>query len=171
MVLTKWQKRQKILLDQALLNPDLYQELGYVRRDFYSALAMSNPEQTFEERLLRVMAKYKVPIDTFDVLSKFCSKGGELDYSLINQLKDSKGKPKLKSKPRTELHWQIYKMSTQQLMSVSQIVDSLRGQDKLHGLTRIDDLNLVSHIVRRMNNDDANRDSAYLPKPGKRQKM
>lgn len=169
--LTKWQRRNKALLDEAFLNPDFYQELGYVRRDYFSALALHEPEMTFDERLLRVMVKYKVPVDCFEVLSKFCTEGGELDYFLIHQLKDSQGHPKIKSKPRTKLHWDIYKMSIQQLMSISQIVDSLREQDRLHGLTRIDDINLVSHIVRRMNDGDTNRGRSYLPKPGKRQKM
>jgi hypothetical protein len=169
-VLTKWQKRHRRLLDEALQNYDVYQELGYIRRDYYSALAIDNPEMSFEERLLRVMTKYKIPIDCFDVLSKFCTSGGDFDYSLIFQHKDSKGNPNVKSKPRSELHWQIYKMSIQQLMSISEIVDSLREQNLLHGDTRMDDINLVSHVVRRMNDDDVNRDRRYLPGSGKRHK-
>jgi hypothetical protein len=172
-VLTKWQRRQKVLIDEAFLNPDVYQELGYIRRDYYSTLAIINPVQSFDERLLRVMAKYKIPIDCFEVLSKFCSAGGDLDYSLINQLKDSKGKPAKKSKPNYklhELHWEIYKMSIHQLMTKSEIVDELRKQDKLHGDTRHDDINLVSHVVRRMNVADVNRDSRLVPVSGKKLK-
>jgi hypothetical protein len=93
-----------------------------------------------------------------------------LDFSLINQLKDSKGKPNSKSKPRTSLHWQIYKMSIQQLMTVSEIVEALRKQDVLHGLTLHDDINLVSHVVRRMNARDMNRDKRSLPKSGRKNK-
>ena len=81
--LTLWQEKHKVLLEQALLNPDFYQELGFLRRDINSPLQTNEPESSYDNRLSALMSKYKVQTECFDVLKKFCTVGGELDYTLL----------------------------------------------------------------------------------------
>ena len=169
--LTAWQLRHKALIDEALLNPDVYQELGYIRRDTNSVLKIDDSEAYLNERVLRLIDKYRkfgLEDGSFEVLKKFCTVGGPFDYGLIPRYKPSNTKPKAKVHPQARLHRTIYNMWLQQLMTIAEITDSLRGQKVLDGWTRLDDIQRVSKIVKRMNEKDPNRDRGYGPASGRR---
>ncbi|HEY5268012.1 MAG TPA: hypothetical protein VII94_02665 [Candidatus Saccharimonadales bacterium] len=167
---TKWQRRHRELLDEVLLNPDVYLELGFIRRDTNSILKIDDSEAYINERILRLMSKYKIELATFDVLKKFCQQGGDFDYNLISKQLLTEPTPKAKKHPQAKLHRTIYNMWIQQLMTIAEITDILIDNKTLNGYTRIDDIQRVSKIIKRMNARDVNRDRSFGPTPGRRLK-
>lgn len=169
-VLTKWQKRHKVLIEQALDNPFIYQELGYIRRDVY--LHINDNVADINEKILRFIDKYSIwfEIESFDVLKKSVMKGGDLDYSLIPKYQPKQPKPNIKKRPQNKLHWDIYKMWIHQNISISDITDKLRDDCVLRGLTRENDINRVSRIIRRMRVNDPRGLPQPGPSPGRRAK-
>ena len=169
-ILTKWQRRHKELLEEALLNYDIYQEIIYIRRDTNSPLKVNDSDEYLNERVLRLINKYNLEIIAFDVLKKYCLEGEPPDYGLIPKRRPDTPKPKNKVHPEAKLHRTIYDMWIQQLKSIAEITDILREKHIINGYTRIDDIQRVSKIVKRMNAKDANRGKDYGPAPGRRLK-
>jgi len=173
--LTKWQRRHQALIEEALLNSDIYQELGYIRRDTNSIRAIDDSEAYLDERILRLINKYRafgLEDSSFKVLKKFCSEGGDFDYSLVPRYRPGSPKPKSKVHPEAVLHRTIYDMWIRGLKSIAEITDTLRSHGILGGKSREEEIQRVSRIVKRMNARDPNHGPQYGPTPGRRtQKM
>jgi hypothetical protein len=160
--LTAWQRRHKLLLEEALLNPDIYQELGYIRRDTNSSLQVADAAATLDEKVLRLMNKYGVPSDCFYVLREFCKQGGEFDFFLIPKRKPNSIKPNAKLHPAAKHYREAYDLWIQQLKSITEITEILKARG--HPV----DVQYVSKIIKRMNAKDPNRDQSYGLAPGRR---
>ena len=158
--LTRWQYRHKNLLEEALLNPDVYQELSYIRRDVNSPLIIDDSDAFLDERLLRLMNKFGLQLECFELLKKFCSVGGVFDYSLIPRSNQTRTKPSAKLRPAAKHHREAYNMWLQQLMSITEITRVLQSRQI------IIDVNHMSKIIRRMSGRDPNRGMDFGPKPG-----
>lgn len=154
--LTEWQRRHKQLFEQAMLNPDVYLELGYLRRDTSSALKTSDSQESLELKLRHLMDKYKIQSVCLPMLKQFCSIGGDFDYSLVTSPRPL---PKLATYTNRDRDAYSLWLNGKQ---VAEITETMRaeGYDV--------DLNYVAKIIKRMNAKDPNRDSSYGPPPGRK---
>jgi hypothetical protein len=155
--LTTWQKRHKNLFEEALLNPDLNQELGYLRRDTNSPLQTNEPQSSLDDRLLRLMDKFNIQPECFEVLKKFCRVGGDLDFTLITPLRRLPN-----ARIYAKRDQEAYSMHLQQGKSITQITAHIRSK----GFDV--DVQYVSKIIKRMNAKDPNKSKNARPPGGHR---
>lgn len=139
-----------------MLNPDVYRELGYLRRDTSSALRIRESQESLESKLRHLMDKYKIQSECLPMLKEFCATGGEFDYALVTPPHTL---PKLAT--YTKRDWAAYDMWLNG-KQVAEITETMRaeGYDV--------DLNYVAKIIKRMNAKDPNRDSSFGPPPGRK---
>jgi hypothetical protein len=144
--LTNWQKRHKELLEQALLNPDLC-------RDNSPLYNSGESQDSSDAGLHKLMSKYGIQIECFEVLKKSCTVGGDLDYKLITP---ERRLPKVLTYAKRDQA--AYNMRVQQGKSVKEITEYLRtiGYDV--------DIQYVSKIIKRMNAKDPNSSRNYRPR-------
>ncbi len=148
----------------------MYQELSYVRRDTQSPRQLNDSEAYLNEQLLRLIDKYRkfgLTSESFEVLKGFCE-GLGLDFSLIPNHQPGKPKPKAKVNPTEKWHREAYKLWLQQFKSIGELTDYFTENGELTGLTRIDNMNNMSKIIRRMIDKDPNRNKSFGPTSGKR---
>jgi len=150
--LTEWQRRHKELLEEALINFDAYQELGFLRRDTSSLLKTNEPQSSRDIKLSQFMHKYGIQPECFEVLKSYCIHGGEFDYALIPDRK----LPRIKQQAKRDE--EIYRMWVHQNLSIKQITDILRAKHY------IVDLQYVSKIIKRMHVTDPNSARNWRPR-------
>jgi hypothetical protein len=143
--LSKWQQRHKNLLEEVLLNPDFYQEFGYMCRDANSPLQTNEGQESLDKRLLSLMKKFNVQLECFEVLKRFCRFGGDFDYTLISP---PRRLPTVRSYAKRDQ--EAYSMRVQQGKSITEIVARLRSE----GFDV--DVQYVSKILKRMSARDPN---------------
>jgi hypothetical protein len=149
--LTKWQHRHKELLEEALINSDAYQELGYLRRDTSSPLKTAETQSSRDSRLKQFMQKYAIQPECFNVLQSYCINGGDFDYTLIPDRK----LPRIKQQAKRDE--EIYRLWVYQGIRPKEITDYMRakGWDI--------DVQYVSKIIKRMYAADPNRSRNWRP--------
>ena len=154
MALSAWQKRHKQLLEEALINHDAYQELGYLRRDTSSPLRTTEPQSLRNTKLKQFMQKYSIQPECFEVLRSYCVNGGDFDYTLIPDRK----LPRIKQQAKRDE--EIYRMVVYQGKRPKEITDYMQAKGWAI------DLQYVSKIIKRMQAADPNKSRNSRSKQG-----